>query len=303
MLIAHVEQEGVWLVEGGMAELAGALRRLAEARGAEFRFDRRVARILVAGGRAAGIETDDGERVAADAVVWNGDVGALADGSLGPEARRAVSRAATERSLSAMTWAMSARVRGFPLVRHNVFFSRDAQAEFDDLFARARLPAAPTVYVCAQDRSDAEAGEPSGPERVFCLVNAPARSATLPLTAAEMEICESAAFRLLERCGLTIERDREATVRTTPEDFAKAYPSTQGALYGPATHGWKATFAREGAATRLPGLYLAGGSVHPGAGAPMAALSGRQAALRAMRDFNSTARSSPAATRGGTSTR
>ncbi len=85
MLIAHVEREGVWLVEGGMAELADALRRLAEARGAEFRFRRRVVRILVAGGRAAGVETDDGERVAADAVIWNGDVGALADGRLGPE--------------------------------------------------------------------------------------------------------------------------------------------------------------------------------------------------------------------------
>ncbi len=303
MLVAHVEREGVWLVEGGMAELAEAMRRLAEARGVAFRFEQKVARILVEGGRVAGVVTDRGERLAADAVVWNGDVGALADGGLGPEARRAVAAPAAERSLSAMTWAMSARAGGFPLVRHNVFFSRDSQAEFDDLFARARLPAGPTVYVCAQDRDDSGAEEPSGPERVFCLVNAPARPANRPLTAAEMEICESTAFRLLERCGLTMDWDAGTTVRTTPADFATAYPSTQGALYGPATHGWKATFAREGAATKLPGLYLAGGSVHPGPGAPMAALSGRQAALRAMKDLASIGRSSPAATRGGMSTR
>ena len=46
-------------------------------------------------------------------------------------------------------------------------------------------------------------------------------------------------------------------------------------------------------ARRMPGLYLAGGSVHPGAGIPMAALSGRMAAARLLADFASTNRSSP----------
>lgn len=305
MLVAHVEREGVWTVEGGVAQLADAFRALAERLGAEFRFGRRVVRVLAVGGRATGVETDDGERIAADAIVWNGDVAALADGGLGAEARRAVAAPSGDRSLSAMTLAMTARVTGFPLVRHNVFFSRDSRSEFDDLFARARLPEAPTVYVCAEDRDPDADGAPERerPERVFCLVNAPARPATKPLTAAEIETCEDAAFRLLTRCGLTIERSRATIVRTTPQDFAMTFPSTHGALYGQATHGWKATFAREGAATRLPGLYLAGGSVHPGAGVPMAALSGRQAALRIVRDLGSTGRSSRAATRGGTSTR
>jgi 1-hydroxycarotenoid 3,4-desaturase len=40
-----------------------------------------------------------------------------------------------------------------------------------------------------------------------------------------------------------------------------------------------------GAKTRIPGLYLAGGSVHPGAGMPMAVLSGRLAAARALDDL------------------
>jgi 1-hydroxycarotenoid 3,4-desaturase len=242
MLVAHVEREGVWLVEGGMARLADAIRALAERQGAEFRFETRVTRLIVEGGRAAGVSTDDGERIAADAVVWNGDVTALAEGACGPETRRAVAPPSAERSLSAMTFAFAARVRGFPLVRHNVFFSRDSRAEFDDLFARARLPEAPTVYVCAQDRDSDGALAGDDPERLFCLVNAPARSR--PLAASEIETCEDAAFRLLARCGLTIERDRAATVRTTPQGFAAEYPSTHGALYGQATHGCKATFAR-----------------------------------------------------------
>ena len=49
MLIAHVEQQGVWLVEGGMVRLAQALASLAEREGAVVRVDAPVAEITVAG--------------------------------------------------------------------------------------------------------------------------------------------------------------------------------------------------------------------------------------------------------------
>jgi 1-hydroxycarotenoid 3,4-desaturase len=305
MLIAHVEREGVWIVEGGMARLAEALGGLARACGAELRFRHRVTRIVVENGRATGVETDEGERIAADAVIWNGDVAALADGSEGPEAALAVGPTPpAKRSLSALTWAMTARVEGFPLVRHNVFFSRDYRSEFDDLFRYSRLPDGPTVYVCAQDRDEAASlAELPAEERLFCLVNAPTRPADRPLTDAEIISCEETCFQMLEGFGLRIARNPSSIRRTTPEDFAGLYPSTRGALYGRATHGWRASFARAGSKTRLSGLYLAGGSVHPGPGAPMAALSGRQAAMRVMLDLASTRRLRPAAMPGGMSTR
>ena len=87
MLVAHVEREGVWIVEGGMARLAEALAELARARGAQLRFRQRVTRIVVEKGRAVGVETDEGERIPADAVIWNGDAAALGDGSGGPRPR------------------------------------------------------------------------------------------------------------------------------------------------------------------------------------------------------------------------
>jgi 1-hydroxycarotenoid 3,4-desaturase len=139
------------------------------------------------------------------------------------------------------------------------------------------------------------------PERIFCLVNAPPTGDVRRFDPKEIEPCATRTFDHLARCGLRVAP--EAMTVTTPADFARLFPATGGALYGRAPHGWRASFQRPGVRTRLPGFYLAGGSVHPGPGVPMAALSGRAAAACLVADLASTRRSSPVAMRGGTSMR
>jgi len=236
-------------------------------------------------------------------VVVNADPAAVAGGLFGASAARAVAPVpAAERSLSAITIALLAETAGFPLVRHNVFFSDDYAREFDDLFSRKTLPASPTVYVCAQDRDDADVAE-SAPQRLLCLVNAPPVGDTAKLTVTEIEQCETRLFARLAHCGLTVRATPARRVRTTPADFHRLFPATGGALYGPAVHGAMASFRRPGARTRLPMLFLAGGGTHPGAGVPMAALSGRLAASSVLEDLASTSVSRRTAMRGGTSMR
>jgi 1-hydroxycarotenoid 3,4-desaturase len=346
MLVAHVELDGVWLVEGGMARVAQAFEAAARANGASFRYGAEVASIEVRSGRAAGVRLSGGELIEADAVVFNGDAEALGSGLLGPGPSRAAPRTKpSERSLSAVTFCRVARAEGFPLARHTVFFSDDYEAEFSDVFGHWRLPENPTVYVCAQDRDDGgrlsppplqapsssgltrgsmsdvelhagdgssgQAGgrrssEPASkpdagaPERLMLLVNAPAIGDHYAFGRGEIARCEANATAVLARSGLRLEAGESAA--TSPSDFAALFPGTGGALYGPASHGANASFRRATARTALPGLYLAGGSVHPGPGIPMAALSGWRAADWATRDFASTGRSRAGATPGGIST-
>ena len=285
MLVAHVEQAGVWLVDGGMHRIACALESLAQTRGARFRYDAEVTEVIERGGRATGVRLFTGERIDADAVIINADVAAVARGRFGtPVSRVTPPTPHDARSLSAVTWNLVARTEGFPLLRHTVFFSRDYPAEFEDILRHDRIPSEPTVYVCAQDRDDRGDTRPSGPERLLCLVNAPASGDTRAFDAAEIARCEARAFALLERCGLQVERSPGQCVVTTPADFERLFPSTGGALYGRASHGWTASFQRPNARSLMEGLYHAGGSVHPGPGVPMAALSGRLAARALLED-------------------
>ncbi len=312
MLVAQVELDGVWSVQGGMHAVAQTFARLAQRRGATLRYGAACAAILTHDGKTGGsrkgsvrgVRMADGEELPADAVVFNGTPQALVNGLLGESVRHAVpSLPVKKRSLSAVTWAVRTATAGFPLVRHNVFFENDYRAEFDDIFARRRLPQAGTVYVCAQDRDETQPVQPGAPERLLCLVNAPADGDRRPFDALETDPCERQSLDLLRGCGLQIEMNAAQSQRTTPADFNRAFPASGGALYGQATHGWTALFQRPGSTCRVPGLFLAGGGVHPGPGVPMAALSGQLAAGALMAHLASTSRWHPAPISGGTSTR
>lgn len=296
-LIWHAEASGVWRVVGGMHRLARAMEDVAKSLGATFRYNSSVTRIEVQGGRASAVQLSTGERMAADRIVFNGDPRALAQGLLGDGPRGAVAQDGTEpRSLSARVWSFAATAIGAPLVYHNVFFGTDPRSEFEPI-ARGKMPDDPTLYICAQDRGGGHA--PDGPERFEIIMNAAPY-----LGGAEEDIasCRIRTFPQLARWGLRFSPEPPDSALTTPRVFDRLFPASQGSLYGRSPHGMMAAFQRPTARTPLPGLYLAGGGAHPGAGVPMATLSGRHAAAAILMDRTSTSPSLRTAMPGGTLT-
>ena len=149
------------------------------------------------------------------------------------------------------------------------------------------MPKTPTVYLCAQDRTNSSEFSDK-PERLFILINAPPNGDQEHQSDTEIKKCQSSVLAMLQKCGLKIEVEIRDWKRTTPRDFHIKYPGTGGGLYGMATHGWLAPFLRPSARSKIPGLYLSGGSVHPGPGLPMVTISGQLAAEALMEDLGLT---------------
>lgn len=316
-LIWQAEAAGVWVVEGGMHALARAIAGLAGARGAVFRYDTDVAEITRDGvGQACGVRLAGGETIPAAAVLFNGDPRALGLGLLG----RAVRAAGTgplqaERSLSARVWSFAAHPTGplagstatGGLAHHNVFFGGDPEAEFADLRA-GRIPRDPTLYVCAEDRG--KPGQTPQIERFEVIMNAAPLAGRAEETGAaqgpngseEHDTCHTRTFDTLARFGLGFDPEPGSLALTTPSGFETLFPGSAGSLYGQSPHGLTAALSRPTARSAVAGLYLAGGGTHPGAGVPMAAISGRHAAAAILTDLGSTSPSRRTVMPGGTST-
>lgn len=290
ILIAHVELAGVWQIQGGMYRLAEALERTARRLGVVFHYHTTVAAIVTEQARARGVVLADGQRLPARQIICNADARALATGQFGADAAQAVSNSLSRQSsLSGLACLLHAQPEGVTLTHHNVFFSDDYAREFTDIFRHHQYPTQPTVYVCAQDRrandikASVDRGANDGKERLFCLANAPSTQQLVD-NPSDVDAYRQRVFDQMAACGLSLDLSTAVMQTTTPHDFARLFPGSYGALYGQAAHGWRAPFQRPTARSTLAGLYLAGGSIHPGAGLPMAALSGQHAATCAMAD-------------------
>ena len=304
-LIWRAEAAGVWAVQGGMHRLALALADLAMRLGVDLRLSTPARRIVRQGGRVTGVQLQDGSTLPCAACVFAGDPAALAAGHLGDGLETAVPPGATNpRSLSAWVWSFAATVEGplaADLIHHNVFFSADPKAEFGPL-AKGEMPKDPTLYICAEDRAAGQV--PDGPERFEIIVNAPPGRPDQPEDFAR---CHARTFQRLRQMGLTFTPEPGPAGLTTPAMLDRLFPGSMGSIYGRSPEGTFAAFARPPAQTSLPGLYLAGGGAHPGAGVPMAALSGKHAAAAVLEGLGATGLTSastsrPMAMPGGTLT-
>ena len=72
MLIWDVEMQGVWSVEGGVINLARALKKLAIKKGVNI-YKNLCEEILSYNGEITGVRLDNGDHILTDKIIFNGD--------------------------------------------------------------------------------------------------------------------------------------------------------------------------------------------------------------------------------------
>jgi phytoene desaturase len=265
--IPHIESRfGCWYPIGGLDAIRIALERVAVAVGAELVTGAEVERVTARDGRVTGVELADGSRQPAAVVVANVDAEHLyADLLPDPAALRRVRRA--ERSTSGFVVCAGVRGETDGVGHHNVWFSADGPAEFAQLDA-GRSADDPTVYACVSSVTDPSQAPPDC-ENWFLLVNTP------PAVDVDRNGYAALVLERLAAHGVDL-RDRIEFIETmTPSDIESRYRSPGGAIYGTSSNGRRAAFARPANRGSVAGLYLVGGSSHPGGGLPLVTTSAR----------------------------
>lgn len=272
---AFVEQEfGAWYVPGGLRRIVDALDRRCRDLGVEILTDTTVLGLETAGDRVSGVRCAD-RRIEADAVVSDADATALYGRLIdGAPARMTRALRRTPRSMAGfvMLLGLSGRTPG---AAHRIYFPEDYDAEFDAIFGPDPRPVVdPTVYVHAPDDPALRPDDES--EGWFVLVNAPAHD---PGRGVDWD-ADGVADRYAERV-LDVLAERGAHVRPrlrfaeiiTPADLERRTGAPGGAIYGTASHGPRAALRRPANRSPIPGLFLVGGSAHPGGGIPLVLMS------------------------------
>lgn len=270
--IAWVELgRGVFYPKAGIKGVVRALWRLAKTLGVTVRTGVTVTGLEVSGSRVTKVETDAGA-FSADAVVSGLDIVRTHE-LLG----RTTKVAGLEPSLSGFVLLLGLEGETPGLTHHNILFPKDYRAEFAAL-GRGELPADPTLYVSISSKT-LPGDAPPGCENWFVLVNAPALSSKTP------KAWETEGPRYAERL-LDVLEARGLEVRSrlrVQEVFTPAYLGKlahRGAIYGSAPHSLLQTIRPKQTVRGVQNLVLAGGTVHPGGGIPLALLSGKHAVQR-----------------------
>ncbi len=271
-LIAHLERKHrVHYAMGGMGALVRGMVGLIEGLGGALRCHAEVARIEVEEGRAAGVTLASGERIPADIVVSNADVGWTYAHLLAHHPRRRWTdrRIARARySMSLFVWYFGTRRRYEDVYHHTMVLGPRYGELLTDIFGRKRLAEDFSLYLHRPSATDPSVAPP-GCDAFYALAPVPHLGGGVDWPA-RAEAYRAAIQKRLEETVLPGLGEVLVTSRImTPQDFRDRLLSVNGAAFSLEPQLFQSAWFRpHNVSEEVRHLFLVGAGTHPGAGVP-----------------------------------
>lgn len=283
-LMSHVDfNQGVFYPDGGFGSVVRAIKTIGNKYGVTYKTNATVKKIIVEGGRATGVVTDQ-ELFKADVVISNADIHHTETKLLDSTQRDHSDHYWQRRTLAPSALLMYLGVKGSlpQLLHHNLIFSKDWQTNFNQIFKTKQWPSDPSLYICNPSKTDSSVA-PKDHENVFILVPLPAQ-----LSYTDQEL-ERYANKILDTIETEIKvpdlRQRIVYQKLfAAKDFATRYNSLEGTGLGLA-HTLKQTalFRPKNTSRKVAGLYYVGANTHPGIGVPVTLISAELASQKILK--------------------
>ncbi len=263
-------QEGVYYPVGGVAAIPEALEKLARELGVEFRAGARVVGLEREPTKVGGVRLEGGEVVPSSAILCNVDP--LTAGKwLGR-----TSNLEPSYSYFTLHWGIRKRLEG--LKHHTLLIPEGYLTGLKTLYGEERFPEPPIVYLNATSEQDPSVAPP-GCTNLFAVVTSPARNGKVDWDSG-LPALKASVRNVMRSYGVDFADDEIAFERVqSPPYFEAAHGNYLGSLYGAhERHRHLGILPSRNDDPEVKNLFYCGGGVQPGAGLPMATLSGKFAA-------------------------
>lgn len=263
---------GVWYPDGGFGSVATAIQDLAIESGAEVKCNQDVKKIVVQDGKAIGVQTES-DYFPADLVVANGDYHHVETALLDKKWQTYPESYWSKRTLAPSAFiaylGINKKVPG--LLHHSLYFAKDWDSHFHDIFDNPRWPEQPSYYICTPSKTDPSTA-PEGHENLFLLVPLAPGLQDTP------EIRENYFKKIIVHLEGLLGEDLQNHIVVkrlfSIKDFAADYHAYKGSAMGLAhTLMQTANFRPQLQSKKVSNLYFAGQYTHPGIGVPMTLIS------------------------------
>jgi phytoene desaturase len=270
--------QGVFFPEGGMHAVPRAMAGAAAKHGVEFRYGTAVTRIEVADGRARGVHTADGERIAADVVVVNADLPTAYAELLPLEyAPRRLER--LRYSPSAVVLHAGSATPPERANHHVIDFGSAWERTFTEIIDEGRTMSDPSFLLTTPSLTDPSLAPP-GRHAHYALFPAPNVTGTVDWERHRERYRDEIVETLAKRGYPAFAAGLEAEHLVTPADW-RAQGLAAGAPFAAAhTYGQTGPFRSPTLDRSVGNLVFCGSNTQPGVGVPMVLISGRLAAQR-----------------------